>query len=224
MDIKRAWQNGKKRLKKQSEPFTIWLFSWIGFCFVSLIHLTTIKRFEGNAKIEDSSKPVIVVFWHEHLLMMPFLWRKLRRDKPNARVFVIASDHGDGEIIARIILRLGVNSVRGSSTRGGVKALLGSIKELENGNDAAFTPDGPRGPRHSIADGVILAAQKCGAPIIPLSYSASRCWRLKSWDRFVVPKPFCALTFRIAPPISLEGLERSVAKQRIKEALCDLET
>ncbi|MDR3347126.1 MAG: lysophospholipid acyltransferase family protein [Helicobacteraceae bacterium] len=201
-------------------PFLLWLLPLIGFALVWLIYLTCAKRYRGLKQLENDDKPIIVVFWHEHILMMPFLWKRLRKNKPNAKVFALVSDHSDGEMITRTVARLGIATVRGSSTRGGVKAMLSIIKELANGNDVAFTPDGPLGPRHNVAEGVVMAAKKSKSALLPMSYKASRCWRLKSWDRFIIPKPFSTLTFTAGELINLERSEKENDKQQIKEALC----
>jgi len=103
---------------------------------------------------------------------------------------VLVSAHRDGEIVARIAERLGMRTVRGSSTRGAARALLGVVRELEEGREVAVTPDGPRGPARKFASGALVAAQRAGAPIIGIGVSAKRAWRLKSWDGFMIPKPF----------------------------------
>ncbi|MDR2034858.1 MAG: lysophospholipid acyltransferase family protein, partial [Helicobacteraceae bacterium] len=185
---RRAW------FKKFIRGAGLKILPFLGYLFTKLIYLTNRKRFIGLETIAPD-KPVIVAFWHEHILMATFHWKKLRKGKKNAKVSAMVSDHRDGEYIARIVSFLGISTVRGSSARGGVKALIAALKELKLGNDVAFTPDGPRGPRHSVADGIILAAKKSGAAILPMRYEASRFWRLKSWDRFIIPKPFGVITF-----------------------------
>jgi lysophospholipid acyltransferase (LPLAT)-like uncharacterized protein len=128
-------------------------------------------------------QPFIFAFWHGQLF--PLLW--LHRGES---VAVLVSSHRDGEIVARIAERLGMRTVRGSSTRGAARALLGVVRELEEGREVAVTPDGPRGPAKKFASGALVAAQRAGAPIIAIGVSAKRAWRLKSWDRFMIPKPF----------------------------------
>jgi lysophospholipid acyltransferase (LPLAT)-like uncharacterized protein len=198
------------------------ILPFFGYLLTRLIYFTNRKRFIGLDTI-DPDKPVIVAFWHEHILMAPFHWKRLRRAKPNPRVFAMVSAHRDGEYIARIVDFLGIGTVRGSSGKGGAKALIAALKELKNGNDIAFTPDGPQGPRHSVADGIILAAQRSGADILPMRYEPSRCWRLTSWDRFVIPKPFGTIAFIARKTISVKGEPVDVARERIKAALEPLE-
>ncbi|MDR0665219.1 MAG: lysophospholipid acyltransferase family protein [Helicobacteraceae bacterium] len=198
------------------------ILPFFGYLLVCLIYITSRKRFVGLDTI-DPDKPVIVAFWHEHILMASFHWKRLRGTKRNPRVFAMVSDHRDGEYIARIVNFLGIGTVRGSSNKGGAKALIAALKELKNGADVAFTPDGPQGPRHSVADGIILAAQKSGAEILPMRYEASACWRLTSWDRFVIPKPFGTITFMAYGLIDVKGESADVARERIKAALERLE-
>jgi lysophospholipid acyltransferase (LPLAT)-like uncharacterized protein len=108
----------------------------------------------------------------------------------------LISRHSDGEVIARIVEGLGYHTVRGSTTRGGVRALLETAQFLEQGVTLAFTPDGPRGPRHVFAPGALIVAQRTGRPIVAIGVTASRAWRLRSWDRHLVPKPFATVTLR----------------------------
>ena len=196
----------------------MFLVSWLGYFAVLFIYYTNKKKYIGLQHIA-SDQTVIIVFWHEHILMSAFHWKKLRRRQKNSRVSAVVSDHTDGEFITQIVKHLGIGAVRGSSTRGGAKALLSAIKELRDGGDVAFTPDGPKGPRHSVADGVVVAAKKSGLDIVPLGFTASNYWRLTSWDRFMIPKPFGTITFYSRGLISLEGLELNEAKQRIQKAL-----
>jgi lysophospholipid acyltransferase (LPLAT)-like uncharacterized protein len=199
------------------------ILPFFGYLLTCLIYFTSRKRFVGLDTI-DPDEPVIVAFWHEHILMSPFHWKKLRRAKQNPRVFAMVSDHRDGEYIARIVNFLGIGTVRGSSSKGGVKALIAALRELKNGADVAFTPDGPQGPRHSVADGIIAAAQKSGAKILPMRYEASALWRLTSWDRFIIPKPFGTIAFIAHELIDVKGVSADVARERIKAALERLET
>src|SRR5690606_27078113 len=112
--------------------------------------------------------------------------------------------HGDGEIIARVAEALGFRTVRGSTSRGAGRALLGMSRTVQSGGDAAFTPDGPRGPARSFAPGALIVAQRAAAPVIPLAVAAERCWRLGSWDGFVVPKPFARIAIAYGDPEYLD--------------------
>lgn len=160
---------------------------------------------------------MIVAFWHGELLMQPFLYKKLRdRD-----VYAMISEHSDGEIIAKLIEFFGFKSIRGSSRRGGAKALIGAIKKLKEGNDIAITPDGPKGPRFSVANGVVAIAKKNRVKIIIFNYKVDRYWRFNSWDKFIVPKPFSRIEFFASEPFSIEEFSDEEAKKYIKERLLE---
>ena len=107
---------------------------------------------------------------------------------------VLVSEHSDGEIIARILEWMGYALIRGSTSRGAGRALIGLTRTLKDGNDVAITPDGPRGPRHRFAPGAVVAANRAGVPIVPAVAHVERGWQLSSWDGFVIPKPFARIT------------------------------
>jgi lysophospholipid acyltransferase (LPLAT)-like uncharacterized protein len=130
--------------------------------------------------------------------MLSMLWGHRNED-----VAVVVSEHGDGEIIARIIEGVGNQTVRGSTTRGGTRALIGMIRALERGSSAAITPDGPRGPRHVWQTGVFAAARRANAPIVGTGIAVSRAWRFNSWDKFVLPKPFARIDIVYGEPVRI---------------------
>jgi Kdo2-lipid IVA 3' secondary acyltransferase len=128
-------------------------------------------------------QPFIFAFWHG--TMLPLVWTHRGEGVP-----VVISEHRDGEIIARIVEKFGFKTIRGSSSRGAARALMGIVRELEHGSEVAVTPDGPRGPARRFASGALVAAQRVGVPIVGVGVVASHAWRLNSWDRFMIPKPF----------------------------------
>lgn len=131
-------------------------------------------------------QPFALCFWHGE--MLPLLWR--HRDQGIA---VLISTHKDGEIIARIAEALGCRTVRGSTSRGGGRALLGLVRELRAGHEIAVTPDGPRGPARRFQAGALIAAQRAAAPIVPIAVHCTSAWRLRSWDGFMIPRPFARI-------------------------------
>ena len=158
----------------------------VGAFLLRAIALTWRFRVRNGEVITDlraKAQPFIFAFWHGQLL--PLLWHHR-----NEGVYVVISSHRDGEIVARAAEYLRYNTIRGSSSRGAARALLGIVRELEDGHEVAVTPDGPRGPARKFASGALVASQRTGAPIIGIGVSAKRAWRLKSWDRFMIPKPF----------------------------------
>jgi lysophospholipid acyltransferase (LPLAT)-like uncharacterized protein len=133
----------------------------------------------------------------------------------NRQIAVLVSEHGDGEIIARILTEFGFRLVRGSSSRGAARALIAVDRELEAGYDVGITPDGPRGPRHSVAPGALLAAHRAGVRILPLAAKASTSWQLGSWDRFMIPKPFARVTIAYGNPVAVEAPSSREAGERV---------
>lgn len=135
----------------------------------------------------------ILAFWHGQQLMMLFGYR-------GTGTHALISQHGDGEIIARIVARFGHKAVRGSSTRGGAGALRALIKLGRSGQDVAVTPDGPKGPRQVVKLGVIQMAKASGLPIVPMIFACSK-KLFASWDRFMVPYPFSRGLFLYGSPL-----------------------
>ncbi|WP_458396561.1 lysophospholipid acyltransferase family protein [Campylobacter sp.] len=176
---------------------------------IKLIYLTCKKEFIGN---QPKSKPVVALFWHEKLAFMPFIFSSCWQGR---EANVMISDHKDGQMISDIIKHFGIGSIRGSSSKGALKVFLSAIKSINNGVDVVITPDGPRGPRHSIGDGSVTIAQKTGVNVVVLSYKASKFWQFNSWDKMILPKPFSKLTYYISSEFSLEGLNIQEAKNLI---------
>lgn len=151
----------------------------------------------------EARRPHVFLLWHEALL--PLLWRHRGQ-----AISIVVSEAQDGQHLAEYASALGYRLVRGSSTRGGARALLGAVRELQAGYTVAFTPDGPRGPRREIKPGVVVAAQRGGGLIVPLHAAADRAWRLGSWDRFVVPKPFARVKVLYGEPFGIPPGEDQV--------------
>ncbi len=137
---------------------------------------------------------------------------------------MLISDHADGRIISRAIAMQGFETVTGSTGRGGVFALKRLLKLLKGPMMCAIgiTPDGPRGPRGVVSSGTIFIAQKSGACIIPISYQVEKKWVMKTWDQFIVPKPFNKITFLISKPISCCGIDADQAAKKLESALNQL--
>jgi lysophospholipid acyltransferase (LPLAT)-like uncharacterized protein len=153
-----------------------------------------------------SGKPFILSSWHGQLLV--HIWANRFRN-----LSAMVSEHGDGEIISRMMVQWGFRTVRGSSSRGGKRALLSMIEDLEAGKPFAITPDGPRGPAGVPAPGVLVASNRAGAAIVPMRSEASRSWRLKSWDRFEIPKPFAKVRVIYGDPWVAPGADEAAAQE-----------
>ncbi len=148
--------------------------------------------------------PAVYVFWHR--CVIPALYWYRGKD-----IAVMTSGSFDGEYIARIIEKFGYRAVRGSSTRGGVRALLGMHSEIEQGRAVAFTIDGPRGPRYVAKPGPVLLARNVKLPVIAFHCAVERAWTLNSWDRFMVPKPFSRVVLRVSAEVSVPADADSAA-------------
>ena len=168
---------------------------------------------ENFLQFRREGKPIIFVFWHGQLLPLVHYHR-------NEGIIVLVSEHADGEYIAQVIHRHGFRTARGSSTRGGVKGLKGILRATREGRDVAFTPDGPKGPRHEFKWGALVAAQLTGLPIVSISVGANRAWHLKSWDRFMIPKPLSNLRIRYGAP---RWVARDAGEAELRKVARELE-
>lgn len=173
---------------------------------------------EPLAAARRANQRVIFSLWHGELI--PLLWQHR-----GEHIAIVISEHRDGEIIARIAELLGYATVRGSTSRGGSRALIGLMREIDAGRDGAITPDGPRGPARVFAPGAAVAAHRTGALIAPIRAAASWAWRLKSWDRLLIPKPFARVVVTYGPltPVHAasprEAAEQVGALQAILDAV-----
>jgi lysophospholipid acyltransferase (LPLAT)-like uncharacterized protein len=152
----------------------------------------------------EARRPIVYLLWHEVLL--PLLWHHRRQG-----VVIVVSENRDGQYLSDFARVLGYRSVRGSSSRGAARALLGAVRELQSGGSVAFTPDGPRGPRRELKPGVVAAAQRGGGVIVPVHARADRAWRLDSWDRFLIPKPGARVTVTYGRPFEVSSGEAGLA-------------
>lgn len=195
--------------------FKLNILPYILYILVKIIYATNKKVFHHPSELNDG-EAFIFVIWHGDLLSQPFNYYKKR---PNKTVKAMISHNKDGEIIAKLVRVLGIKAIRGSSSKGAAKALISTIKEIKSGNDVALTPDGPRGPRFSVANGVVAIAHKCNARIIVLNSKPSSYWQFNSWDKFILPKPFGKIDFYMSEPYDVTNLDLEEAKVFIKEKM-----
>ncbi|MEZ4650633.1 MAG: lysophospholipid acyltransferase family protein [Candidatus Eisenbacteria bacterium] len=146
------------------------------------------------AEFVRTGTPYIHGFFHEHILSLSYAYR-------NRGVVVLVSQSADGEYISQVIHRIGYGTVRGSSTRGGLRALLAMAKLGAAGHALSVTPDGPRGPRREVQLGILHIASRSGQPIVPLGVAISSLKRLGGWDRFEIPLPFAKIQIVAGEPI-----------------------
>jgi lysophospholipid acyltransferase (LPLAT)-like uncharacterized protein len=169
--------------------------SWAAFLAIRLIGptLRTSFTWEPGTEQEPSTRPAIYCFWHRCVFACGYLFR-------NHGIRVLTSRSYDGEYIARVIEKLGYRAIRGSSSRGAVSALRELQRELESGAFVAFTIDGPRGPKYVAKPGPIHLSRTTGAPIFCFYVAVERAWILKSWDAFILPKPFSRVHCYVCSP------------------------
>ena len=175
-----------------------WLIAF-GFCLLKALGRTLRYEIDDHAGIVDQpvSENYIGALWHNRLLIYPLV---LRRFFPNRGGAALISASRDGDLLSDAIHRFDYYVVRGSSSKLGATALLQLGDVLSSGRDVVITPDGPRGPVYEIGPGIIFLAQKTGARVLPLNLEYSSCWRVKSWDRFIIPKPFSRVRVIIGEP------------------------
>jgi lysophospholipid acyltransferase (LPLAT)-like uncharacterized protein len=188
-------------VSERTRAWKISAASVLGGGVLRLLAMTWRVRLVNGEVLETlraARAPFIFALWHGQLL--PLIWQQRGQG-----VAVLISEHGDGEIIARVAEGLGLRTVRGSTTRGGGRALIRLIGELRDGHEIAVTPDGPRGPARQFAPGALVAAHRAAAPSVPIAAGARRYWQLKSWDGFIIPKPFTRVTVAVGDPVRVEA-------------------
>jgi lysophospholipid acyltransferase (LPLAT)-like uncharacterized protein len=150
----------------------------------------------GGLMARSPHDTAIGAVWHNRLLIMPLVLRRFLSHRHGA---ALISASRDGAYIAELVQRIGFDVVRGSSSRQGATAMLQLGELLASGRDVVIAPDGPRGPVYELGPGIVLLAQKSEAPVFPLHLEYSSCWRVKSWDRFVLPRPFAKVRVIFGP-------------------------
>jgi len=201
-------------LKKILRSLAIMIVPFLGSLLIRFLYLTNKKKFHAPSSLGE--KNFIMACWHGELLMIPHAYTKYRKP-PHVKLLI--PEHFDGNLIAKTLNFFKFETIRGSSSRGGTKALIASIKEIKNGYDLGITPDGPKGPRHEVADGIVVMAQKAKVNIVLVEIKASKFWQLKSWDGFVIPKPFGTITYYISDLIDVSEMSLNEAKSNIREGL-----
>lgn len=169
------------------------------------------EGWEHFEAIERAGHLPIICFWHDRIFLGTYFFRR-------RRIAVLTSQSFDGEYIARFIQRFGYGAVRGSSTRGGVGALVEMVRLMKRGIACAFSIDGPKGPRYEAKSGACLLAKKTGYPILPFSVEAEKYWTVKSWDRLQIPRPFVRARALLSAPIYVapDADEREVERKRVE--------
>ena len=200
------------------------LASFLAAGYVRLVGLTSHWDIRGEEPVRElfrDGRHIIFAFWHNRFIMMPYCYRHHFRKE---RIAVIVSQSRDGELVGKFLDRYRFKSIRGSSSRGGRKAMLALLRLLKEDWDAAITPDGPRGPRYQVQDGIITLASMAGLPIVPASYASSlRIVFRKSWDHFRLPLPGSRIRLVFAEPLTagrnMNDMERDNLRKELRRRL-----
>jgi len=204
---------------KRAQAATI---AGLGYPLVNALGHTLRWRVEGLehfTAITSSGRQPVMAFWHGRILPATFYFR-------NRGIVVITSQNFDGEWIARIITRFGYGTSRGSTSRGGARALVQMRRDLADGRPVAFTVDGPRGPARIAQAGAAWLSGATGHPVVPFHIEADRFWTTSSWDRAQIPKPFANMRVAIGAPFAVEGTTEDAVergRQQLERALQELE-
>jgi lysophospholipid acyltransferase (LPLAT)-like uncharacterized protein len=192
----------------------LWLITWAGFLVVRLIGPTLrfSASYEDGAPPTLETRPIVYAFWHSCILPAMYLWR-------NLQIRVMSSDSFDGEWMGRIMRKFGFVKVRGSTSRGAVRALLGMRRELEQGWTVAFTIDGPRGPRYVAKPGPVVLARATGVPMAVFHIAVEKAWILNTWDLSMIPKPFSRALMRVGSKIPVPADADDSEKERLHAEL-----
>ena len=205
-----------------------WRLSWVkraqveaiagvGYPLVNALGQTLRWRVEGLRHLETiqaTGRQPVMAFWHGRILPATFYFRR-------RGIVVITSENFDGEWIARIIERFGYGTARGSTSRGGLKAMLQLVRDMQQGRAAGFTLDGPRGPARVAQPGAIWLARTTGNPVLPFHLEASHCWTLRSWDRTQIPKPFSTVAMVVGEPMEVAA---NATDEQVEQVRRQLET
>jgi hypothetical protein len=149
-----------------------------------------------------SGRPVIAAFWHQRTLGVPQAWHRLqRRAGADGAADAIVSEHGDGELIARTLARLGIGQIRGSTRRGGARAARLARDAVARGHCLAVVVDGPRGPHAHVHGGATFLAKATGCPLVATTFAVAHGLQARSWDRMLVPLPFTRGRYHVGPPL-----------------------
>jgi len=183
------------------ERLIVWLVPRLIKVVVLFLEKTVRWHTIGSPYSKDDPERYIYAFWHARLLMLT------RLSRGGAwHGYMLISSHRDGGFIADTLHLLGIGTVRGSTTRGGARAMLKMLRAVSDEHrHLGITPDGPKGPREVVQKGTVQLAMKTGLPIIPVCYATKRYWRVNSWDRFYIPQPFTSGVFVMGDKIMISA-------------------
>ena len=196
------------------------LISFLGSTYVLFVYKTSTINLKNRKNIESlfkKNESFIYAFWHDQLLMCPLTWQS------ELEIKVLISKHRDGDIIAKLISSLGFKAIRGSThkagktkNKGGLLSARQMIKSLSKGISIGISPDGPKGPRHKVSDGILSIARLSNSPILPVGIGFKKKWVLNTWDKFIIPKPFNQITIIWGEPLPALKNEKNINQIKSK--------
>lgn len=220
--FEKAYEFGPLDRFTLKQRIIIRVVGWLGYVLVRLIGLTIRYEVTGQEHFDaiiNADKAPIYSFWHDRIIAGTYFFR-------DRGIIVLSSSSFDSEYTARIIQRLGFGIIKGSSTRGGIQALVGMIRMMKQGYSMAFTIDGPKGPRYEAKAGPILLAKKTGNPLMPFVLECKSFWTINSWDRLQIPKPFTKANLIIGEPIYVAAKadddQMEAKRQELQSSLIEL--
>jgi len=189
-----------------NKKFALFLFPKIYLLIIYSITFTCKKKWIGLSNIEElkkENKNWVYTLWHNCIAVSCWALK-------NQNLLLLVSNSKDGEMVSRAIKFMGNTTIRGSSSKGGLKALLQLVKKLKEGISIAITPDGPRGPRYKMQSGAINLAKRSGVPLVPFHIQSTRQWVLGSWVKHQIPKPFSTIVINIGKPFYISSKKLSL--------------
>ena len=188
-----------KRLLKH--PATQSALAWLLSLFIRLVYITSHKTYDIDPAAQTYMRGednAIFAFWHGRMMMCPTV------EPPKRKMHVLISHHRDGILISKVISHFGEATIAGSSSKGGSAAVKEIVRTLRAGDNISITPDGPRGPIQQVGMGIITLARLSHKVILPITFSAKKHKRLRSWDKFMIAKPFGSIIFCVGEPIVIK--------------------
>ena len=196
------------------------LISLLGSLYVLFVYKTStidLKNRKNIDRLFKKKESFIYAFWHDQLLICPLTWQS------EFEIKVLISKHRDGDIIARLISKLGFKAIRGSThksgktkNKGGLTSARQMIKSLKNGISIGISPDGPKGPRHKVSDGILSISRLSNSSILPVGIGFKKKWVLNTWDKFIIPKPFNQITIIWGEPLPALKNEKNINQIKSK--------
>lgn len=204
-----------KRLLKSA--FTQSVLSYLLAFYIRLVMVTNRKEFHihpASAGLMRGEGNAIFAFWHGRMMLLPAI-------NPPRKMHVLISDHRDGRLISQVIGHFGQDTIVGSTSKGGTDAVRNIVRLLKKGDNVSITPDGPRGPNQQATIGIATVARLARKPVMPVTFCASKHKCMRSWDKFMVAKPFGRIVFCIGEPIMVEEADEA-ARLTIETAMNNL--